>query len=35
MSELLQIVGFGMASWGLGFGFGHLLKSYRRFLDSV
>lgn len=35
MNSLLEIIGFVMVAWGVGFLFGHLLKTYRRFVDSV
>ena len=35
MSSLLEIIGFVMGAWCFGFALGHLLKWYRRFIDSV
>lgn len=35
MSTLLELIGYVMGAWVVGFGLGHLLKMYRRFLDSV
>jgi len=35
MSTFLPVIGYVMVAWGVGFAFGHLLKSFRRFMDSV